>query len=1784
MLALQNSAWSAADPPVFELEIDCIETTSEYTNAEYRAHKSDGFCKGDTEVRYVVTDNNGVVKSVNLELLNKDDTGLRVKVAIDWEGNKTGTAEIKVETRYRKYDGWLSCKWVGWYHLYTYKIKREGKNPGGSLNSASVFTTDGSESVQVDLNYTKGTTYPHDVDEIRVKIDGQNRNEGIGTGNGTSIPLSYSFQGEAFGDYTFTTEVKNTCGEWKEGPGKTISIRPSCWEDNSTSAKLTITGDGITEHGDGLEVQPGTTYTITPEGITDFDSHYKLVHDGEEDITLNGHSFTVHAKLGSFRIEAVRKEKRDLCSVVPPLVVFTGGHDLLIEQPCLISLPENLEEFGLEIAPDDLALQHFAATVRSERGIVVRPGITLSMGAELILDYEEPVIDESELNPDMNFIQTTTYDEYGRVTGQSRQYFDEQGRGLQSQYKILDKDVAMATQTIYDAYGRPVINTLPAPVASGTFAKEDTECGDQVERGAKVRFAYKTNFVRKAENEPYNYTHFDFDKEENPDPVWAGEEGTLGWYYSTNNGTSLDEKINEPQVAITDFPYSRVLFHHDGSGEVKSTTSPGDAFRAGGGKLSTADKGAVTDTDSYLKNYFEIRSNELGLSSPAKYNGNFFKQVYTDSEGRQSVRYQDKAGTNIISLYFGTQKTLITRSYQFYNEQGQLMVSLTPNGWEQYQTDVPFDEVDKTTYTYDAKGRLVSMDETDAGRTAFVYRKDGSIRFSQNGEQEKDGRFSYTNYDRSGRPIESGEYVPGTGGTTFQSSEMEDILESTTADGGLAEGASIKQDRVFTYYDEPDGALQEMALPLERVQRFVQGAVSYTRKEGVITTWYSYDEQGRVEWIVQEIEGLGIKTLDYRYGPTGAVQEVAYQKGVEEEDFYHFYIYNADGQLLNASTSTEELQYDKFGELKNPEALQQQVAYQYYLHGPLKRVELADKLQGIDYIYTANGALKSINHADKRNDPGNDGTDNGFREDVFGMTLDYYASDYKGADYDAGSLSLTGIPEQFTGSIRAQSWHSPVDDGTPRTYAYTYDERLQLKNAQWGDYLGKEGNYSFGIHQENAFQESVPSYDLNGNIDQLQRKDETGASIADFTYDYENNTNKLLAVKEGDKSSHAYTYNKIGQLLSQTVDKKATYMQYDVSGKVSGVFKSYDSGTGEYADPVVLYTYDDRGFRLAKTPFDEEGNELPTSWYVRDASGSLLSIYTQDPATATQSQTELPIYGAGKIGLYRPNALMNKHMYEVTDHLGNVRAVIGEPIELEYVATMEDERSEVENSEFKGLQSIPTSSFINHTPSEITVNGTSHTFQDPSKVIRINNARDNPEKVIGGAISLPVSAGDYIRSEVFAKYANFEKSNADILPGLANYLGSTIMLPGGVDGTALFAEVFKPGSAASIVLGKASENHPRAFLNYILFDKNFQVQGFGLDQISEAAEITDEGTNTPHEELSLEVPITKSGYIYIYVSNDDAQDMDVYFDDLKVTHTYGDVVAGSDYYPYGLAMEGREIDREDYRYGYQGEYSEDETEETGWNSFELRQYDPVVGRFISVDPMRQYASSYVGMGNNPVIGVDPTGGKVFDYWIYSDGSIEYKDTGNTDNYYYVSESGNSYHLGEFTRNDNGLIQLPSYWGLSTKEFSAAFQTKPGQDLDRMHMDPTALASLFGVAIETGFTDITINQFSHSNGTSPSPSTSHKWGKNGDLRYLSTDKSGKVVWTNYGDFDIYRNSKLTNALYKYGWSDILSWESAGPTGANWLLPHTRHYEGHHHHLHVQGYNPNVNRVLAPSIKR
>jgi len=160
----------------------------------------------------------------------------------------------------------------------------------------------------------------------------------------------------------------------------------------------------------------------------------------------------------------------------------------------------------------------------------------------------------------------------------------------------------------------------------------------------------------------------------------------------------------------------------------------------------------------------------------------------------------------------------------------------------------------------------------------------------------------------------------------------------------------------------------------------------------------------------------------------------------------------------------------------------------------------------------------------------------------------------------------------------------------------------------------------------------------------------------------------------------------------------------------------------------------------------------------------------------------------------------------------------------------------------------------------------------------------------------------------------------------------------------------------------------------VLFDKDYALHQSGFVQISSSAN----GTGAPFDHLVLDVPIDKSGFIYIYTANEtDDPAVNAYFDDLKITHKQM-VVQADDYYPFGMAIEALSYER----YGSMPQnflYNDREFQKDinlNWYHLDTRMYDPALGRFHVIDLLADFmpgVSSYVYTFNNPVKFIDPWG-------------------------------------------------------------------------------------------------------------------------------------------------------------------------------------------------------------------
>jgi RHS repeat-associated protein len=188
------------------------------------------------------------------------------------------------------------------------------------------------------------------------------------------------------------------------------------------------------------------------------------------------------------------------------------------------------------------------------------------------------------------------------------------------------------------------------------------------------------------------------------------------------------------------------------------------------------------------------------------------------------------------------------------------------------------------------------------------------------------------------------------------------------------------------------------------------------------------------------------------------------------------------------------------------------------------------------------------------------------------------------------------------------------------------------------------------------------------------------------------------------------------------------------------------------------------------------------------------------------------------------------------------------------------------------------------------------------------------------------------------------------------------------------------GNAASSFLNGQSylSYRPKAYLNWVLLDERFNLVSScsGFEQVA--------GRDTSKTFSYSNLPVTKNGYLYIYVSNV-TNNINVYFDQLTVTHIRGPLLEENHYYPFGLTMAG--ISSKALGFGgsenkkkYNGIdlESKEFSDGSGLEVYDaqLRVLDGQVGRWWQIDPEienMEMWSPYVSNYDNPIRYSDPLG-------------------------------------------------------------------------------------------------------------------------------------------------------------------------------------------------------------------
>lgn len=627
-------------------------------------------------------------------------------------------------------------------------------------------------------------------------------------------------------------------------------------------------------------------------------------------------------------------------------------------------------------------------------------------------------------------------------------------------------------------------------------------------------------------------------------------------------------------------------------------------------------------------------------------------------------------------------------------------------------------------------------------------------------------------------------------------------------------------------------------------------------------------------------------------------------------------------------------------------------------------------LESQSFEYNVNGALLGMNR----------GYLKGQSDNYFGYEIAYEstASAVTGSSYQQA---------QYNGNIAGVTWKGS-SDGVNRKYDFKYDPVNRLLAADFNQQSGGSWNKTLvdfsvrigdGIHADSA-------YDVNGNIlamTQMGLRGTGKATIDDLHYIYQAGSNKLAAVWDGANDAGStlgdfkepaangnqnrtgtpdYDYDIDGNLIKD-INKGITTIDYNVLGLPKTI---HIPGKGK-----IAYTYDAAGRKLVKTLTDSSFTPVKvTNTHYEDG-----FIYTNDSLRFTA-------HSAGRVRTVYKTSAAPAYVFDyfVSDHMGNTRVVLTEQQDFSmYAATMEAENEQVETALFSNVQETRSALPAGY-PSDATTKKNAYAAR--------LNAKD-PSKRIGPSLVLKVTAGDSVQVAVRAFYKSMgpaDKKNAgpapDMLDALAKAFANSGPQLAGKEGGAgeqsLFGNNFTVDQYTRLKNKDPERDaslRPKAYLNYVFFDEQFNLveDNSGVKQVAEQPDALQLLANDM-------VKVQKSGYLYVYTSNETPQD--VFFDNLVVATTASAVLEESHYYPFGLEMAGissRAFGDGAYavnKYKFNGGSELNDDLSLNWYETAYRSYDVQIGRFLQVDPLAaRYPdlSPYSFAYNNPISSNDPAG-------------------------------------------------------------------------------------------------------------------------------------------------------------------------------------------------------------------
>ncbi|MNU71523.1 RHS Repeat protein [compost metagenome] len=886
----------------------------------------------------------------------------------------------------------------------------------------------------------------------------------------------------------------------------------------------------------------------------------------------------------------------------------------------------------------------------------------------------------------------------------------------------------------------------------------------------------------------------------------------------------------------------------------------------------------------------------------------------------------------------------------------------------------------KTIYTYNSLNQIFKSNTPDGGVSQIWFNSAQQPRFSQSSRQVIQGRISYTKYDALGRATESGEFGSTPIGSALSYLDVNTYPTATTT--------YPNYDVVKTVYHKQTLVLNSaLGWNPKDLNNRVAAVLAYESHKGVDANYdnaifYNYDIHGNVKQLLTDIPLMGAnnryKTVDYQYDVySGKILKVTYQKE-KEDQLLHRYSYDDDNRLVSAQTSRDGIKWDMDAQ------------YYYYLQGPLARTELGeDKVQGLDYAYTLHGWLKGVNSNSlvATRDMGRDGgtqthKDRYVAQDAFGYSLTYYNSgtevDYKpivtptaATNWLSGSENafLTGTTAQvnlYNGNIRAMVTAIRKPDNNLLgnvARVYKYDQLNRLKEAQTYTATNQVANNSWaGVLATNTHFSSY-TYDLNGNINTFNRRNDVGNWIDQMSYGYEKSgmeliSNRLYHVDDavgsvvftddiddmgslvtGGDINHPtlgnnYVYDASGRLIKDKQEQIESIV-WNVQCKVSKIVRTSGS-----TRPDLEFRYNGLGQRIVKIVKPKNANgtintaQIKTTYYSLDIQGNLLATYTQmgDVATTFASTglnntammlEDFHLYGASRLGT------------QVVDQsLSTAANVSFTSSDNRASALLRTTLTTYSASGTMYVQYRLGSTLLNDPYAWNTVLGLDANVNGLLKAI---NSKTVVTDVSASLWYDKNASGTVCVELMFGQPGNWINQTLSVYTGATASVALNTTLTTGVHMARQFGYGINKGSVTVGTKRYELTNHLGNVLATIS-DRKWGVDD-GIYNLSTGAKTS---------------------------SSPD-----------KITDYYlATILTYSDYDPFGTQQSGR-FGGEDYRYGFQGQEMDNEMKGQGNSlNYEYRMHDSRLGRFFSVDPLAPkypHNSSYAFSENKVIHAVELEG-------------------------------------------------------------------------------------------------------------------------------------------------------------------------------------------------------------------